>query len=134
MAEPFATATRAMVRPTIQSADMGQVGDLLRRASGIIRADCPGVDARMGVTPATTESEALAELVADICIDMAARALAPAALPEGVSQMSQAAGTFNTSVTMAEPASRLYLTKAERDRIRGRRVQRAGSAWMGQAL
>lgn len=90
---------------------------LLARASRIIRADVPDVDAR--ITAGTLDPD----LVGDIACAMVKRAMLNSDTP-GVSNTQETAGPFQQTFTYTNPSGDLYLLKAERSRLLGG-VQRA---------
>lgn len=90
---------------------------LLARASRIIRGDVPTVDQRIAAGLLD------AALVADVTAAMVRRALKTPVEQPAVSQIQESAGPFQASMRLANPDGDLYLTKAERRWLSGRRQQ-----------
>lgn len=97
---------------------------LLAKASRTIRADAPGIDARIAADTLD------AALVGDIACDLVRRILTVPTDQQPATQASQSAGPFSASITFANPTGDMYLTKAERRRL-GISRQRAGFVDMG---
>lgn len=120
MADPFATVD------DLKSGWLGfpegeeaLAGVLLARASRLIRAEVPDVDAQI------QDGKLDQELVGDVVCAMVKRAM----LNEdtaGVSNTQETTGPFSQTFTFANPSGDLYLLKSERSRLLGG-VQRAFS-------
>lgn len=94
-------------------AESGTVNALLDDASALLRAEYPDIDDRI----ATGNLDA--DVVAGIVAGMVKRSLMS---PEpGITQESETAGPFSHSHQFANPYGDVFLTKADRTLIEGRR-------------
>lgn len=85
--------------------------ELLGDASAILRAECSGIDERIGdgrLDPAVPRMVVCA---------MVKRSMIAGDMGAGVSSHQQTAGPFSQSLSFTNPTGDLYLTKAERKRI-----------------
>lgn len=122
----FATAADLAARWRPLSGDEeATASTLLGDASAIVRAECPGIDAR--VTAETVD----AELVKATACAMVKRAMLASERP-GVAQAQETIGPFANMATYSNPLGDLYLTRQERRRL-GYGGVRAGSAPMAAA-
>lgn len=105
---------------SLSPAEEHRASALLDDASAIVDAEVPAL-ARAVLT-----DEAKAALaVATVCA-MVRRVMQAGAF-EGVSATQESASGLSQSLTFANPAGALYLSKAERSRLRGRRGGTAGN-------
>ena len=106
--EPFATVDdyQAAYGPI---ADTDRVSALLRRATGYLMGEL--VDYQRGT------DDVLDLNLSTVCLSMVHRALSAPSGMEGVSQYSQTAGSYNASVTFANPTAELWLGKADMKRL-----------------
>jgi len=112
MAEPFANAQDVADRWRPLSSDEQQTAlTLLGDASAYVRAECPGIDAR--VTAATLDPD----LVKAVTCAMVKRAMVGGVDLAGVSNEQQTAGPFMRGLTYSNPLGDLYLTRQERRRL-----------------
>lgn len=97
----------------------------LARAYRYLRAECPGIDARVELwfTDRASPDALDPYLVADVVCEMVKSA---AASPggEGVSSVQQGAGPYQATQTFSNPVGDLYLTKKQK-RLLGYGGQRA---------
>lgn len=125
MAEPFATIADYTLRGYDATRFSPEVlSERLAAASRQVRSLARGIDARIddgGLDP---------DLVADVVCAMVARTV-PASGMEGVQAVQQSAGPFARSLTMANPAGDMYLTRSER-RYLGIGRQRAFTVAVGE--
>lgn len=98
----------------LSSEEVTTATELLARASRKCRAEVPSLDAR--ITNALID----ADLVGDIVCDMVKRAMS--SVDAGLTQVSETAGPFTQSRTFSNPSGDLYLTKAEKRQLVGRRA------------
>lgn len=100
-----------------------------------VRADALLADAAVRIDayapPPTELTDAQAAAREIISCEMVKRAMAGSAIP-GITQESETRGPFTAQVTYANPLGDLYLTKADRQMLRGGR-QRAGQVSMLEA-
>ncbi len=118
--EPFATGEYFQSNfgaPPVSISD--RLDNELARASRYIRAEVPGIDARL-------EAEEIdPDLVADITCEMVKSAAAsPAGI--GINSIQQGAGPYQATTQFTNPVGDLYLTKKQR-RLLGGGAARAGN-------
>ncbi len=119
MPDPFATAADlAAGWRTLSSDEESRATVLLARASRIIRARRPGIDALIAA------GDIDADLVGDVACAMVKRAMQGPVNMDGVTQAQQTAGPFSQGVSFANPSGDLYLSKSDKADL-GIGVQRA---------
>lgn len=119
MADPFATVTDLEVRWRHLTPDEAtQAVALLGDASVMIRVESPGIDAR--ILAGDLDPDAPLQVVCR----MVKRAMQGPEDLVGVTTMQDTAGPFSHSLSFANPAGDLYLSKADRKML-GMSRQRA---------
>lgn len=117
MAEAFATTEELAARwRPLSTSEKATAAVLLGDASAMIRAECPGIDARLVPVPPATEPELDPAIPRMVVCAVVKRAMLASAASDGapVTAVQQTAGPFSQSLTMANPTGDLYLTKAEK--------------------
>lgn len=102
-------------RPMTSAAETARATVLLADASAILRAEVPGIDARLTAVPPTLD----ADIPKMIVCKMVKRAMLAGADSDAVASLQQTAGPYSQSTTFANPTGDLYLTKAERKLLGG---------------
>ncbi|WP_432510656.1 hypothetical protein [Kineococcus sp. SYSU DK001] len=97
--------------------ERGPAGHVLRLAHGLVRAESPGLDARVAV------GDVDAQLVRDVVVAATVRALRN---PEGARSTSRTAGPFTEYVQRDAGAVGLVLLEVERRLLAPRRTRPAG--------
>lgn len=121
MAEPYATVDYYETNfgsPPPRIAD--RLDQELARASRYVRAELPGLDARIAayaIDP-TTPDAVDPDLAADVVCEMVSAAAASPA-PLGITTMSDTTGPFSQSQTFANPTGDLFLSKKHRRLLGG---------------
>jgi len=112
MADPFAVSQDVADRwRPLSSTEQATAYTLLGDASATVRAECPGVDARIAALTLDPD------VVKAVVCAMVKRSMAGGPDLAGVSNEQQTAGPFMRGVTYANPLGDLYLTRAERRRL-----------------
>lgn len=112
---------------SLSSLEHVRVTAMLDDASALIRAYQPNID---DLIDAATLDAAIPRMV---CVAMIKRAMTADDTP-GVSSQMQVAGPFSQQTTYSNPSGDLYLTRAEKRLISGRRRQFAGMVDMSQPV
>lgn len=112
MADPFATAQDVADRwRPLSTSEASTASTLTVDASVIVRAECPGIDARV------TDGAVDAALLTQVVSAMVKRAMVGGPDLAGVSNEQETAGPFMRGTTYANPLGDLYLTRQERRRL-----------------
>ena len=116
MAEPFASEVYYMANfGSPPPAIAGRLDKELARASRYVRAECPGIDARIALYAADPANpEGLdPDLVADVVCEMVKSASASAG-GVGVESATRGAGPYSETFKFSNPVGDLFLTKKQR--------------------
>lgn len=117
MGEPFATEayyTENFGSPPASIA--ARLEAELARASRYVRAECPGIDARIAayVLDPSAPGALDPDLAADVVCEMVKTAAPTDAGGAGVASIQQSAGPYSQSTTFANPVGDLYFSKKQR--------------------
>lgn len=108
--QPLATVDDYTARyGAVDTGTAARLPDMLLDATALIMAEVPAYAA--GTDPVLDRNAQA------VCCSIVHRALVSGISYEGISQASQTAGSYNASVTFANPDGALYLSGADRARL-----------------
>lgn len=112
----FATVEQLVSRwRPLNSEETARATVLLGDASAQIRAECPGIDARIVAVPPASVPLLDPVIPERVVCDMVKRAMTSDLNGVGVETVQEGAGPFQHSLKFSNPMGDMYLTKQERN-------------------